>query len=81
MGRQTLSEIGLEIIDSFEEHGFVRFDTLASFVQFMKGMTRVDVTQERFMNFYSQVLKQIKENNYFELTTHRFLIVARKKEL
>lgn len=81
MGRQTLSEIGLEIIDSFEEHGFVRFDTLASFVQFMKGMTRVDVTQERFMNFYSQVLKQIKENNYFELTTHRFLIVTRKKEL
>lgn len=80
-GKQTLSEIGLEIVDSFEEHGFIRFDTLASFVQFLKGITRVDVTQERFMNFYSQVLQQIKEKSYFELTTHRFLVVARKKEL
>ncbi|WRK52124.1 hypothetical protein SD457_16805 [Coprobacillaceae bacterium CR2/5/TPMF4] len=80
-GKQTLSEIGLEIVDSFEEHGFIRFDTLASFVQFLKGITRVDVTQERFMNFYSQVLQQIKEKSYFELTTHRFLVVARKRTL
>lgn len=80
-GCQTLSDIGLEIVDSVEEHGYIRFDTLASFVQFMKGITKGDVSQDRFMNFYSQVLKQIKEKNYFELTTHRFMVIARKKEL
>ncbi len=47
----------------------------------MKGITRADITQDRFMNFYGQVLKQIKEKSYFELTTHRFMVVARKKEL
>lgn len=78
---QTLSDIGLEIIDSVEEHGYVRFDTLASFIQFMKGITKADITQDRFMNFYSHVLKQIKDKKYFELTTHRFMVVARKKEL
>ena len=76
-----MSDIGLEIIDSVEEHGYVRFDTLASFIQFMKGITKADITQDRFMNFYSHVLKQIKDKKYFELTTHRFMVVARKKEL
>lgn len=80
-GAKTLSDIGLEIVDSVEEHGYIRFDSLASFIQFMKGITRADVTQDRFINFYSQVLKQIKEKNYFELTTHRFMIVAKKKVL
>lgn len=80
-GSRTLSEIGLEVIDGVEEHGYVRFNSLTSFIHFMKGITRVDITQERFMNFYGQVLKQIKEKSYFELTTHRFMIVARKKEL
>lgn len=79
-GSKTLSEIGLEIVDGVEEHGYVRFNTLTSFIHFMKGITRADITQDRFMNFYGQVLKQIKEKSYFELTTHRFMIVARKKE-
>lgn len=80
-GSQALSEIGLEIVDGVEEHGYVRFDSLTSFIHFMKKITRVDISQDRFMNFYGQVLKQIKEKSYFELTTHRFMVVARKKEL
>lgn len=80
-GSRTLSEIGLEIVDGVEEHGYVRFNTLTSFIQFMKQITKADITQDRFMNFYGQVLKQIKEKSYFELTTHRFMIIARKKEL
>ena len=80
-GSKSLSEIGLEIVDGVEEHGYVRFNSLTSFIHFMKQITRVDVTQDRFMNFYGQVLKQIKEKSYFELTTHRFMVVARKKEL
>lgn len=78
---QLLSEIGLEIVDGFEEHGFVRFNTLTSFISFMKGITRVDIKHDKFMNFYGQVLKQIKEKSYFELTTHRFMVVARKRKL
>ncbi len=45
----------------------------------MKGITKADITQDRFMNFYSHVLKQIKDKKYFELTTHRFMVVARKR--
>src|SRR5699024_9028128 len=80
-GSKLLSDIGLEIIDGFEEHGFVRFNTLTSFITFMKSITRADITHDRFINFYGQVLKQIKEKSYFELTTHRFMVVARKKKL
>ena len=46
----------------------------------MKGITKADITQDRFMNFYSHVLKQIKDKKYFELTTHRFMVVARIQE-
>ena len=74
-------DIGLEIVDGFEEHGFVRFNTLTSFITFMKSITRADITHDRFINFYGQVLKQIKEKSYFELTTHRFMVVAKKKKL
>lgn len=80
-GSRTLSEIGLEIVDGVEEHGYVRFNSLTSFIHFMKEITRVDISQDRFVNFYGHVLKQIKEKNYYELTTHRFMVVARKKEL
>ena len=80
-GSKLLSDIGLEIVDGFEEHGFVRFNTLTSFITFMKSITRADITHDRFINFYGQVLKQIKEKSYFELTTHRFMVVARKKKL
>ena len=47
----------------------------------MKSITRADITHDRFINFYGQVLKQIKEKSYFELTTHRFMVVAKKKKL
>ena len=80
-GSKLLSEIGLEIVEGFEEHGFVRFNTLTSFITFMKSITRADITHDRFINFYGQVLKQIKEKSYFELTTHRFMVVAKKKKL
>ena len=80
-GSRTLSEIGLEIVDGVEEHGYVRFNSLTSFIHFMKEITHVDISQDRFVNFYGHVLKQIKEKKYYELTTHRFMVVARKKEL
>ncbi len=80
-GSRTLSEIGLEIVDGVEEHGYVRFNSLTSFIHFMKEITHTDISQDRFINFYGHVLKQIKEKSYYELTTHRFMVVARKKEL
>lgn len=78
---KLLGDIGLEIIDEFEEYGFIRFNSIVSFIGFMKSITHVDVTHDRFMNFYGEVFKQINEKGYFELTTHRFMVVARKKEL
>ena len=78
----TLSDIGFDIVDKFEDKGHIRFKSLEAIFAFMKQIApdRVD-KYELFINFYAKALKQIKENSFFDLTTHRFMVIARKKEM
>ena len=36
---------------------------------------------EQFMNFYADVLKKIKKNQFYEITTHKFMVIARKNDM
>lgn len=78
----TLSEIGFEIVDSYEDIGRIRFQSLSAVLAFMKSISPERVEKyEQFMNFYADVLKKIKKNQFYEITTHKFMVIARKNEL
>lgn len=79
--QRTLRDIGFDIIDGFEDIGHIRFETMPALIAFMKTLSPERVEKyEQFINFYATALKQIKEKHFYDLTTHRFMVIARKKD-
>ncbi|MFV0393224.1 MAG: class I SAM-dependent methyltransferase [Coprobacillaceae bacterium] len=76
----TLRDIGMNIVDSYEEEGYIRFKSLSAVLTFMRNFSpeRVD-NYEKYVNFYARILQDIKDKDFFDLTTHRFIVVAQKK--
>lgn len=80
--QRTLKDIGFDLINGFEDIGRIRFDSLAALISFVKSISPERVEKyEQFINFYGEALKRIKEKGFYELTTHRFLVIAQKKNL
>lgn len=78
---QTLHDIGFEIVHGIEDHGYVRFKTMASVFHFIKNLSPERVEKyDLYINFYANILKTIKEQKFFDLTTHKFMVVAKKPE-
>lgn len=78
----TLKDIGFDLINGFEDIGHIRFDSLAALLSFVKSISPDRVEKyEQFLNFYADALLKIKKIGFFELTTHRFLVIARKKSI
>lgn len=78
---QTLHDIGFEIVHGMEDRGYIRFKTMASVFRFMKDLAPDRVEKyELYINFYAAILKTIKEQSFFDLTTHKFLVIAKKPE-
>lgn len=75
---QTLESVGFQIIDKFENYGTVRFFTLYSLYTYLLKNSPGLANIEKYKTFYMNVLKSIKEYSYYELTTHQFLVVAKK---
>ena len=75
----TLTDIGFDIVDSYEDIGRIRFTSLSAVLAFMKSISPERVERyEQFINFYADVLKKIKKNHYYEITTHKFMVIAKK---
>ena len=74
----TLEEAEMKIVEKYEEHGTLKFPTLASLYTYFKCNAQDFSDVKKYQLFYIQALKQIKETGWFELTTHRFLVVAQK---
>ena len=80
--QSTLTEIGFDIVDSYEDVGHIRFHSLSAVLAFMKSISPERVEKyEQFMNFYADVLKKIKKNQFYEITTHKFMVIARKNDM
>lgn len=77
---RTLHDIGMEVIDAYEEEGYMRFNSLSSVLTFMRDFSPERVENyDKYLNFYARIVEEIKEKQYFDLTTHRFIVVAQKK--
>lgn len=78
----TLKEIGFDIVDSYEDIGRIRFDSLSAVLAFMQSISPERVQRyEQFINFYADVLKKIKKNHFYEITTHKFMVIAKKNSI
>lgn len=76
---KTLQDIGFDIIAGHEDRGHIRFHSMQDVFAFMKKLSPERVEKyELYINFYAAILKSIKEKSFFDLTTHKFMIVARK---
>lgn len=74
----TLEGIGMRIINKFEDYGTLRFHSIESLHQFFKRESPDLANINKYQVFYLKALKAIKDHHYFEMTTHKFLVIAQK---
>ncbi len=75
---QTLESIGMRIIDKLEDYGTIRFHSIQALHTFFKKHSPDIADMNKYQIFYLKALKAIKEHSFYEMTTHRFLVVAQK---
>lgn len=76
---QTLADAGFEVVDTMEDRGFIRFHNLHQIQTYFRQVApEVAENVAQYRSFYMSALESIKQNTYFQLTTYRFLVVARK---
>ena len=75
----ALAEAGFEVVETKEDKGYIRFHNLRQIqTYFRKVAPEVAENVAQYKSFYMNALDQIKQNTYFQLTTYRFLVVAKK---
>ena len=75
----TLADAGFEVVETKEDRGYIRFHNLRQIqTYFRKVAPEVAENVAQYKSFYMHALDEIKQNTYFQLTTYRFLVVAKK---
>lgn len=76
----SLKELGYRIMEKHEDYGYVRFHSLRQLHTYFKTVAP-DVAEnlDRYIAFYMNALKEIKEKSYYQITTYRFLVVAKNE--
>lgn len=76
--QRTLEEAGYTILEGYEDYGYIRFRTLGQLHTYMKkAVADASEHPEKYKAFYTKALQEMKKNGYFQMTTYRFLVVAR----
>ncbi len=78
--KQQLKKNRFKLIKSFEEFPKLRFYDIGALIYYLKAVPwQVDnFTVESFKPKLKEIHKVIQSNNYFEVSEHRFFIVAGK---
>ena len=77
--RTSLEAAGFEVLEAYEDFGYIRFRNLAQLHTYLKtAIPDMAAHPENFKPVYTKALGEIKEKNYFQLSTYRFLVVARR---
>lgn len=74
----TLEEIGMRIIEKIDDYGSIRFHNIQSLHTYFQKVSPDIADIQKFQSFYLKALKDIKRQGFFELSTHRFIVVAQK---
>ena len=74
----TLTDAGLKVLDKQDDYGTIRFHSVQSIHSYFKKYSPEFSNINKYKIFYLKALKSIKEKNYYELSTHRFYVIAQK---
>lgn len=74
----TLESIGLRIVEKLEDYGTIRFHSIQSIHSYFQKHSPDVADINKYQIFYLKALKAIKDHSFYEMTTHRFLVVAQK---
>lgn len=74
----TLESIGMRIVDKLDDYGTIRFHSVQALHSYFLKHSPDLADIKKYQIFYLKALKEIKEHRFFEMTTHRFLVVAQK---
>lgn len=77
---QRLESGGFQVLDYAENYGKIRYKSLSAILTHLKELDPEKVIHsDLYLNQYAYMLQQIKQHDVFEVTTHRFYVVARKR--
>jgi SAM-dependent methyltransferase len=77
--RTSLESAGFQVLEAYEDYGYIRFRNIAQLHTYLKTVIPDAATHpENFKALYTKALGEIKNKNFFQLSTYRFLVVARK---
>ena len=74
----TLESIGMKVMNTFEDYGCIRFRTIDALVTYFRKASPDVADVKKYQYFYMQALDDIRKQGFFELTTHKFCVVAKK---
>ena len=74
----TLESIGMRIVEKIDDYGTLRFHIIQAIHSYFKKYSPDIADINKYQIFYLKALKEIKEKSFYEMTTHRFLVVAQK---
>ena len=78
---QRLENGGFQVLDYAENFGKIRYISLSAILTHLKELDPEKVIHsDLYLNQYAYMLQQIKQHDVFEVTTHRFYVVARKND-
>ena len=79
--KMTLQLVNMNVVEAYEDYGYVRFKNLSQLHTYFKtALKDVAANPEKYKAFYLKALQDIKDNGFYEMTTYRFLIVAKKEK-
>lgn len=76
--RQTLDDFGIETLSSYEDFGKIRFRSIQAIHTYLQRVSPDLANIKKYQMFYMNALKAIKDHHFYEMTTHRFLVIGKK---
>lgn len=74
----TLQGIGLKIVDKMDDYGTIRFHSIQAIHSYFMETSPDFANINKYKIFYLKALKDIKDKSFFEMSTHRFYVIAQK---
>lgn len=75
---QSLEELGMHVIEKIDDYGTIRFNSVEAIYTYFMEVSPDLADINKYQVFYINAMKAIREQRYFDLTTHKFLVVAQK---
>ncbi|MDY5278887.1 hypothetical protein [Sharpea porci] len=76
--KQSLINVGFTILEAYEDYGYLHFRSLSQLDTYLKKVVpELTKEREKFVTFYTQALRDIKNQGFYSLSTYRFIIIAK----